>query len=176
MLLLTRHHQTLVLSSNLSWNVPGASPSLSLAFTTSMQRWTVDMLYFTQGCLVAFVVSSVLSITILPPILHTEPPPGRPQGIYPTLIIILVALDKSEIEKQSLAYSIPVARALHPSPGGVRIDSEDDTDDAPRGYRAGGVRPHSVILIGPPSSLSRSSTQLSDATSENFAERAKAES
>ena len=40
-----------------------------------------------------------------------------PQGIYPTLIIVLVALDKSEIAKHTLAWSIPVPGSVsHPAP------------------------------------------------------------
>ena len=33
------------------------------------------------------------------------------QGIYPTLIIVIVALDKSEIEKESLTYLLPTDRS-----------------------------------------------------------------
>lgn len=37
------------------------------------------------------------------------------------------------------------------------------------------MRPHSVILIGPPASSNGSSTELSEVTSEDFTLRAKSE-
>ncbi|KAM5531993.1 hypothetical protein V8D89_014327 [Ganoderma adspersum] len=134
-----------VLSANLSTVVP----DYSVGWTTGLAGWSVDILYFTEGCLVAFV------------------------GIYPTLIIILVALDKSEIERQSLAYSIPVAWGLQSSP--VRVEVATDVTYAADARADPDMRPHSVILIGSPESPNGSSTQLSEAVSEDVVELTKTE-
>ena len=88
------------------------------------------------------------------------------QGIYPTLIIILVALDKSEIDKQSRAWSLPTIRTTV-QPSHPQVEVATDAIRAEDANEDGNMRPDSVVLIGMPSSFNRSSTQMGEATSED---------
>ncbi|PIL28071.1 hypothetical protein GSI_09824 [Ganoderma sinense ZZ0214-1] len=63
----------------LLWALVLSSNASWVISSPGLSAWSNIMLYFAEGCIVALV------------------------GIYPTLIIVLVALDKSEIAKHSLA-------------------------------------------------------------------------
>ncbi|KAM5536742.1 hypothetical protein V8D89_009581 [Ganoderma adspersum] len=71
-----------ILGSQIAWIT---SPS-NLGATS----WSTGIVYFTEGCLIAFV------------------------GIYPTLIIALVALNKSRAETQSSGYALPTPGGTFP--------------------------------------------------------------
>ena len=120
--------------------------------------------YFTEGCLLALVVS----VNIRPDRTLLARPnkcanKRLVQGVYPTLIIILVALDKSEIEKQSHAWSLPVVRAEQRSrPRLGREVAIDVTCSGDAGAGGGGLGTQSIVLIDIPSSA-----QLSDITCED---------
>ncbi|KAI1791450.1 hypothetical protein LXA43DRAFT_429758 [Ganoderma leucocontextum] len=73
---------TFILGSQIAWI---ASPS-----SLGASNWSAGIVYFTQGCLIAFV------------------------GLYPTLIIALVAMNKSRAENQSSGYSLPTPRGTFP--------------------------------------------------------------
>ena len=62
------------------------------------------------------------------------------QGIYPTLIIIIVALDKSEIEKESVMYSIAMDH-------GAVLPPNASISSADMGVCEDTVCTQSVILI-----------------------------
>ena len=87
--------------------------------------------------------------------------------MYPTVIIILVALNKSEIDKQSCAWSLPTIGSARPSR--PRVDAATDVGCVEGTSEDRNMRPESVMLIGTPSSRSRLSTQTSEvaSTSEN---------
>ena len=120
--------------------------------------------YFTEGCLLALVVSvSFCPHLALPARRRKYANTRLVQGIYPTLIIILVALDKSEIEKQSHAWSLPVVRAEQRSrPRLGREVAIDVTCSGDAGAGGGGLGTQSIVLIDIPSSA-----QLSDITCED---------
>ncbi|KAI1787231.1 hypothetical protein LXA43DRAFT_719244 [Ganoderma leucocontextum] len=111
----TQHVLMLLVESGVAycllWALVLSSNASWIISSPGLSAWSNGMLYFTEGCIVALV------------------------GIYPTLIIVLVALDRSEIERHSLAWSIPVAHAAQPS------DSERDIRDMP---------PPSVVPPAPP--------------------------
>ena len=93
------------------------------------------------------------------------------------MIIILVALDKFEIDKESSAYSIPMdRRAVRPARarGGAATDAINSATDF-AGVHGDTLCTQSAMVTGMSPRSDRSSAQLSEASSEGKADCAEGE-